>query len=345
MASTVTQLITNAYYASGIVSREFQTVQGYQLNDGLGFLNDIIGDKVVEDDMIQYYTTGYPITAIIGQEEYYIPNLIEAETIVFFIDGPPNEVRYSMRKNYRKQYFGSPRAQNIKSLPFNWHMEKCFGGTNLFLYYLPDQAYAFQIVGKFRLSEVLLNQNLSAPITTVDLGLVTIGGTGNFGIGQLIVNGVDLAGTYATQQALAAYINTGVIPNVIARIVNNEFILYNNVNAFIIISSNGSQIAPNYVTFSNFSTLNGQINQTFVPMQLDRFYISYLKYALADRLCSEFNYEVPQGVAKQLGIYQNYISKKSATMDLHSEIISTLNRRSESFNYGQANLGHGWTVP
>jgi hypothetical protein len=257
MASTVIQLITAAYYASGIVSREFQTVQGYQLNDGLGFLNDIIGDKVVEDDMIPYYTTGYPIQGVIGQEKYFVPNLIEAETIVFFIDPPPNEVRYSMRKNFRKQYFGSPRAQNIKSLPFNWHVETCFVGAHLFIYFLPDKAYAFQIAGLFRLAEVSVNQNLSAPITTVNLGFASISGTGTFGIGQLVVNGVDLAGTYATQQALETFINTGIIPNVIARIINNEFILYNNVNKIITISTLGMEGPINNVTFTNFNTLKG----------------------------------------------------------------------------------------
>lgn len=156
MAYTVTKLITNAYYISGIVGREFQTVQGYQLNDGLDMLNDILSDKTVENDMIPYYSK-YDFSLSPGVEEYFIPNLIEIETFVFFID----TVRYSTMNINRKRYFGASRADNIDSLPFTWHLERCFGGANLFLYFKPQTNYAAQLWGQFRLNEVTLNQDLS----------------------------------------------------------------------------------------------------------------------------------------------------------------------------------------
>ena len=42
MAYTTNQLISGAYYASGVVSREFETVSGAQIGDGLEWLNNII---------------------------------------------------------------------------------------------------------------------------------------------------------------------------------------------------------------------------------------------------------------------------------------------------------------
>ena len=42
MAYTTLQLINNAYYESGIVSRGFETVSGPQATDGVQFLNDLI---------------------------------------------------------------------------------------------------------------------------------------------------------------------------------------------------------------------------------------------------------------------------------------------------------------
>jgi hypothetical protein len=82
------------------------------------------------------------------------------------------------------------------------------------------------------------------------------------------------------------------------------------------------------------------INQD-LSLTLDRFYINYLKFDLAARLCAEFNYSVPPGVAKALSSYEDNISKKSGPMDLRLTKLSSLQRRG-GINYGQVNLGHGW---
>lgn len=156
MAYTVTKLITNAYYLSGIVARNLQTVTGDQIEDGLDLLNAVLEIKTAGIRLIPYYTQ-FDFTAVIGQEKYFIPDLISVETFTFFI-GP---VRYSMQQSMRKQYFGSPRVENIESLPYNWHIERCFGGANLYLYFVPNIAYPLEIMGKFRLSNVVLNQDLA----------------------------------------------------------------------------------------------------------------------------------------------------------------------------------------
>lgn len=232
MAYTTLQLINNAYYESGIVSRGFETVSGQQAQDGLQFLNDLIEDKTVDNGLIPYYLE-YDFAAEIGQEVYFIPNLINVDTFVFYI----NTVRYQTQNRGRREYFGTSRADNIQSLPGSWHLERCFGGANLYIYFLPDQNFPLTIWGQFRLQEVTINQDLS--------------------------------------------------------------------------------------------------------LTLDRFYINYLKYDLAVRLCAEYNYTVPPGVAKALNKYVIDISKKSGPMDLKLIKLSTLQRRG-GINYGQVNLGHGW---
>lgn len=234
MAYTTLQLINNAYYESGIVSRGFETVGGQQANDGLQFLNDLIADKTVENGLIPYYEE-YNFNAVTGQETYFIPDLIEVETFVFYID----TVRYQTENRARREYFGSSRADNIQSLPGSWHMERCFGGANIYIYFKPNQNYPLTIWGQFRLQQVVINQDLS--------------------------------------------------------------------------------------------------------LTLDRFYINYLKFDLAARLCAEYNYTVPPGVAKALAKYENDISKRSGPMDLRLIKLSSLQRRG-GINYGQVNIGKGWTT-
>ncbi len=442
MPYSVIQLITNAYYASGIVSREFETVSGSQVNDGLQFLNDILADKAIEKDMIPYFTK-YEFFAVAGQEEYYIPNLEKLETLVFFI----NNVRYQMREIDRRVYFGSSRADNINSLPFNWHLERCLGGAKIYMYFFPQTNYPIEAWGIFRLTSVVLNQDLNsnqgtanlgiasvagnAQYTTANLGVYNVLGTGQLAAGELVVNGIDLAGTYATitdlvnyinnsgvipfttavlvgtqftlrnfstslvvdtlgtvttdgitfsnfdttagvlettylapgtfgigglvvnnvdlageyanPQALVTYINSGAIPFVSAAIVGTQFILSSINGTNITVATSGAEGNATYLTFTGFSTRNGPLNQTFLPQGLDPFYINYLKFSLADRLCTEFNFAVPPGVAKQLLQYQNWISKRSAPMDLTQTKISTFSN-GNTLSYGMVNLGLGFPI-
>ena len=232
MAYTTLQLINAAYYESGIVSRGFETVSGQQANDGLGFLNDLLQDKTMDNGLIPYYEQ-HDFTAVAGQEMYFIEDLIEIETFTFFID----TVRYQTENRARREYFGSSRADNIRSLPGSWHMERCLGGANLFIYFKPNTTYPLQIWGQFRLNSVVINQDLS--------------------------------------------------------------------------------------------------------LTLDRFYITYLKFDLAARLCDEYQYSVPPGVTKTLNKLEANIKKKSGPLDMRLIKMSSLQRRG-GINYGIVNLSHGW---
>lgn len=235
MPYPVAELISEAFFTSGIVSRGFQQVAGDQQNVGLLALNEILTDTVVDTGKIPYFTTHYAFNAVPGQEMYFIPGMAEMETLVFFI----NTVRYEMRKNQRDYYFGTGRAENVESLPFNWHTELVRGGTNLFIYFFPDIAYPMVATGLFALSTVTLFQ--------------------------------DLLLTY------------------------------------------------------------------------DQFYINYLQYVVAERLCIKYNFAVPEAVQKQIMKYDEMITNRASPKDMSMKKLSTLTR-DYSINYGQVNFGHGWTV-
>lgn len=164
MAYTSRQLIIDAYYTSGVVARNYQFTSGDEINDGLKLLNKFLAIKGADTRHIPYYTV-YDGTFVAGQEMYYIDGLVEMESLTFFLQNPasPGEasIRFQMNEQTREQYFATPRAEHINTLPLTWHMERTKGGTNLYVYFLPNQAYDFQIVGKFKLNSTTLNQDLT----------------------------------------------------------------------------------------------------------------------------------------------------------------------------------------
>lgn len=149
MPFTVRELINKAYYLSGIVSRKFQSVSDDQTTDGLDLLNEALAAEGITGSLIPYYKE-YSLTAVAGQEKYFIPGLIQAETFTFNI-GP---VRYSVDARQRHRYFGTPRQDNIQSLPYQWHIERTLNGADLYIYFLPNTDYPMKLWGKFKLDEL-----------------------------------------------------------------------------------------------------------------------------------------------------------------------------------------------
>ncbi len=156
MAYTTLQLITAALYVGNITARGFETASGQETLDGLENLNEIIADQTVGQGMIPYYQQ-FDFNGVVGQEKYFIENLIDVDTFVFFI----NSVRYSTQPMGRIRYFGTPRADSINSLPFQWHLERELGGASIYMYFTPDVNYPMTIWGQFRLESVAINQDLS----------------------------------------------------------------------------------------------------------------------------------------------------------------------------------------
>jgi len=259
MVYTVTQLVSDAFNCSGIVGKEFEQVSGEQQTEGLIYLNSLLSKKTADKSAIPYFLE-YNANFVIGQEQYFIKNLIDIDSMTFFIDSPPdpiivnpmpgspipgvtgagNQVRYAMMKKDRKAYWQTPRANQIMSLPFQFYMERQFGGASVFVYFLPVQPYQFQIWGLFALNNVVAQQDLS--------------------------------------------------------------------------------------------------------LTLDQFYIDFLKFELAERLCAEYDYSMPEGAAKQLAEYQTIIDKREQRLDLTQQQISALSQTTDGVNYAYANLGTGWTV-
>lgn len=232
MAYPATQLITRSWYLSGIVARNLETVSGDQSTDGLFLLNTLLDFKASDLRLIPYYTR-YAFNMVIGQEMYFTPDLYEIETLTFNI-GP---VRYPMTEVNRDKYFGSGRVDNIQSLPFMYHLERIKGGSNIYVYYLPMDNYPSNLTGKFALTDVTLNQDLS--------------------------------------------------------------------------------------------------------LVYDGFYLEYLRYALAQFMCNEYNIAFSPEKLKMLQIYEKKLLDVSPP-DLTIKKVSFLTDNT-SLNWAQINIGQGWT--
>jgi hypothetical protein len=86
------------------------------------------------------------------------------------------------------------------------------------------------------------------------------------------------------------------------------------------------------VTFNtDFSTL------------VDTYYQSYLMYELANRLCDWYKVSLPDQSMATLLSFRDRIQNLNP-VDFTVKIVSVLNKMSP-FNWGQVNLGHGWTTP
>lgn len=156
MAETALQLITRAYYLSQVVSRQLQVVSGEQVGDGLEMLNALLDIKGSDLRLIPYYVEGQTET-VQGQEKYFLEDVLTIDSCTFNL----GVVRYPMREMTRRDYFATGRIDNIQSLPWSYRQERCFGGTNLYLYFLPQGVYTLKYWAKYGLTDVTLTQDLS----------------------------------------------------------------------------------------------------------------------------------------------------------------------------------------
>jgi hypothetical protein len=156
MAYLAQTLITRSWYLSGIVARNLQFVTGDQINDGLMLLNALLDFKQIEIDLIPYWTY-IEIPCVPGQEFYFLPNVAAVESVTFNLD----VVRYPMNSVTRSIYYGSPRVDNISTLPFSYNYNRSLGGGNLALYFLPSQNFPLKLMVKIFLVDVSLSTDLT----------------------------------------------------------------------------------------------------------------------------------------------------------------------------------------
>jgi hypothetical protein len=156
------ELINNAWYLSGIVSRDLETSSGSQAADGLRLLNQVLANKGFSGRIIPFYET-QTFNAVIGQETYFIANLVDLEVLTY-VD---NNLRYPMTFLNRDDYKGNSRVNDVKSLPSRYFIERAPGGANISMYYVPDKAYQFEITGKFAFAMITdVNNDIPASIET-----------------------------------------------------------------------------------------------------------------------------------------------------------------------------------
>lgn len=154
---TARELINRAYYLSGVVAREYETVSGDQSTIGLDLLNALLDVESGACELIPYFTRA-GFTMVPGQETYFIQNLVQLATATFFI---AEGVRFSLAPQHRDQYFGSSRITNIQSIPIAYHVERALGGSNLYFYFTPSFNYPVEITGKYALVDVTLDTELT----------------------------------------------------------------------------------------------------------------------------------------------------------------------------------------
>lgn len=157
MAYTVRNLITRSFYLCQVVSRDFTSITGNEIQVGLDLLNSLLNWLTIETQSLPFYKI-HNFTAIQNVEKYYIPNLFDIEDLTYNVTP---DVRYPSNYQTRSQYFGTYRANNVRTLPANFRAEKTVDGMDIYLYPIPNQNYEMQIVGKFGLTNVTLDTDLN----------------------------------------------------------------------------------------------------------------------------------------------------------------------------------------
>lgn len=162
MAYTAQQLITRSWYLSGIVARNLQTVTGDQISDGLMLLNALLDFKEAQTDLIPYYKYDQSNVTVAGQEKYFIQNCADIQSMTFVL----GTVRFAMQYVSPESYFACSRVDGINSLPFSYTTQRVLHGTEVYLYFFPEAEYQINIYGKYFLTDVSLDTDLTTVYDT-----------------------------------------------------------------------------------------------------------------------------------------------------------------------------------
>lgn len=326
MAYTAQTLITRSWYLSGIVARNLQVPTGDQITDGLMLLNALLDFKQIELDLIPYYTyVEMPLVG--GQEFYFLPNVADVELATFNID----VVRYPMDQTGRQAYFGSSRVDNIQTLPFNWNFNRGEGGGTLGLYFLPQANYPLKMMAKFFLNDVTLQTDLTNVFANTSTGFVSTFTVRNQGSGFTSIPTVTISpppsGTTATAYAT---ISNGVLTAVNLVNAGTGYLTAPTVT----ITGGGGSGAVVTSSISSFTFLQSN-NAGY-----DTSYIEYLRYALAQYMCSEYGILFNPESEKILTSMKRKLMYMSPP-DLHNHKLSVLTEGT-GINWGDVNIGRGW---
>jgi hypothetical protein len=326
MAYLAQTLVTRSWYLSGIVARNLQTITGDQINDGLQMLNDLLNFKQIETDLIPYYTY-IQFLLVPAQEYYFLPNVASIESTTFNL----NVVRYPMMPTSRRKYFASSRVDNINTLPFDWNFNRGENGGTLSLYFVPDSNYPEKMMCKLFLNNVTLQQDLTTVFAPLSSGFVSNIKVLTGGTGYTIPPTVTIAPSPTGDNATAfASISNGSVTSINMIYAGSG---YSQVPTVTISGGSGTGATAKALTSSYTFLQTGNAG-------LDSSYIEYLRYALAQYMCSEYGIEFnPESKA----ILQKYERKLMyiAPPDLSRDGLSILTE-GQGFNWGDVNIGHGF---
>lgn len=324
MAYTAETLITRAWYLSGIVARGLQQVSGDQINDGLNLLNALLAWKQIETDLIPYWTY-IEMPLVGGQEFYFMPNIADIESSTFNI----GTVRYPMDSTTRRTYFASSRVDNISSLPFNWNFNRGQNGGTLALYFQPESTYPLKVMSKLFLSSVSLSDDLTNVFSGLSSGFLSNITVSTPGSGYTTIPTVTITGTGTGAEAYATISNGQVT----AINIVNAGSGYTQTPTVTITGGNGTGATATATTtrYTFLQTANAGY---------DTSYIEYLRYALAQYMCSEygiiFNPE-SEKILQSMKRTLMYVSPPDLKRNT-SSILTQVN----GINWGDVNIGLGW---
>jgi hypothetical protein len=156
MAYTARQLVSESYYLSNVVSRGFETVSGEQLTDGINGLNKVLSWQSVNSDLIPYYKKE-ALTLVVGQEKYSVAHLLSVDTLFYYL----GSVRIPIPVLTRRDYENRCRVEGVNTIPIMAYLERSKGGSDLYIYFPPDQVYTTYYIGKFGLDSVTADTDMT----------------------------------------------------------------------------------------------------------------------------------------------------------------------------------------
>lgn len=150
MEKYVLEVINEAFFKAQIYGQDYENLGSSELKKGLTNLQYVISEKNADDSTNPYYRK-INFTLNSNDKSIFIDNLIGVSTLTFLLN---STLRYPVAMKERKAFDGCFRAENVKTIPYTGFMERGVGGGTIYVYPFPDQAYTFELWGKFGLDQV-----------------------------------------------------------------------------------------------------------------------------------------------------------------------------------------------
>lgn len=162
----VREIVNKAIYLSGLSSRVLDEPQPEYSADGLRWLNGFLAELGMTGREIPFITT-YVFNAVVGQQTYFVPGLIDTDSVTFEL----GKVRYSMERVFNNNFYATARVNSVNSLMYKYYVQRLPNGSNIDFYFFPSQNFPIHVRGRF-----------SYPPLTYDTQMDTIvdGGTQDF---------------------------------------------------------------------------------------------------------------------------------------------------------------------